>query len=181
MRDRKRPSVRLSVLATAGFLAAGVVAAGCGSGGSEVAGSGGAAPTGTPSAGAATRSHGAVAVTTANTRFGTILVDAAGRTLYLFEKDRPDRSECSGACAVDWPVFHSSTTPKAGTGVNAAMLGTIKRSERTRQVTYNHHPLYYYSDDAGRPGEIRGQNVNAFGARWYVVAPTGNKIEGGGS
>jgi predicted lipoprotein with Yx(FWY)xxD motif len=176
-----------------------VPVAGCSSGTSDTGGSGGggaASPAGSVSAGASTsagasaspgvsKSPGAAmsaapaVVTTASTRYGMILVDGAGRTLYLFEKDRPNQSECSGACAEDWPVFHGGTTAKAATGANAAMLGTIKRADHTTQVTYNQHPLYYYSDDAGRPGEIRGQNVNAFGARWYVVSPTGNKITGG--
>jgi len=164
-----------------------VPAAGCSSGNSDTGGSGGggpASPAGSGSAGASTSagagtSAAPAVVTTANTRYGMILVDGAGRTLYLFEKDRPNQSECSGACAEDWPVFHGGATPKAGTGANAALLGTIKRSDHTTQVTYHQHPLYYYSDDAGRPGEIRGQNVNAFGARWYVVSPTGNKVTGG--
>jgi predicted lipoprotein with Yx(FWY)xxD motif len=196
MRDRERSFVRHSVPASLAtgllgtvLLAAVLLAAGCSNGNSDTGGAGGGGPASpadsisagaSQSPGAATSAAPAV-VTTANTKFGMILVDGGGRTLYLFEKDRPDQSECSGACAEDWPVFHSSGTPKAGTGVNAAMLGTIKRSDHTTQVTYNHHPLYHYSDDAGRPGEIRGQNVNAFGARWYVVSPTGNKVTGAGS
>ncbi len=181
----------MRALPAAGLLATGllgtvVLVTGCSSGNSDTGGSGGggpASPVGSVSAGASTSATAAApaVVATANTRYGMILVDGGGRTLYLFEKDQPNRSECSGACAEDWPVFHSGATPKAGTGANAAMLGLIKRSDHTTQVTYNHHPLYYYSDDAGRPGEIHGQNVNAFGAKWYVVSPTGNKVTGGGS
>jgi predicted lipoprotein with Yx(FWY)xxD motif len=191
MRDRERPFVRHGVLAllATGLLGTVLLAAGCSGGKSDTGGSGGggpASPVGSTSAGAsesagATKSAAPAVVTTANTKYGMILVDGGGRTLYLFEKDRPNQSECTGACAADWPAFHSSGTPKAGPGVNTAMSGTIKRSDHTTQVTYNHHPLYYYSDDAGRPGEIRGQNMNAFGARWYVVSPTGNKVTGAGS
>jgi predicted lipoprotein with Yx(FWY)xxD motif len=118
---------------------------------------------------------------TANTKLGPILVDANGRTLYLFEKDRPNQSACSGACAVAWPVDHTSGAPKAGSGAQAALLGTIKRSDGTTQVTYNSHPLYYFSGDKGMPGQLNGQGVNAFGAKWYVMAPTGSKVEGAGS
>jgi predicted lipoprotein with Yx(FWY)xxD motif len=96
-----------------------------------------------------------------------------------FEKDKPNESACSGACVADWPVDHSGATPKAGNGVQAPMLGTIKRADHTTQATYNGHPLYYYSDDHG-PGQVHGQNVSAFGAKWYVLAPSGAKVESTG-
>jgi predicted lipoprotein with Yx(FWY)xxD motif len=114
-------------------------------------------------------------VTAASSKLGMVLVDGSGRTLYLFEKDRPNQSACAGACAAAWPIDHSSGTPKAGSGVKAALLGTIKRSDNTTQVTYNGHPLYYYSGDTGA-GQENGQGVDAFGAAWFVVAPTGGKV-----
>jgi predicted lipoprotein with Yx(FWY)xxD motif len=120
----------------------------------------------------------AATVRTAHTKLGTILVDGGGRTLYLFEKDRPNESACTGACTTQWPVDHSATQPTAGGGVTAGMLGTIVRGDGTRQVAYNGHPLYYYADDKGTPGQIRGQNVDEFGARWYTVGPGGGKVEG---
>jgi predicted lipoprotein with Yx(FWY)xxD motif len=112
---------------------------------------------------------------TASTPLGQILVDGSGRTLYLFEKDQPDQSACSGGCAAAWPVDKSSGTAKAGSGAQASMLGTIKRGDGTTQVTYNHHPLYYYSGDSGA-GQQNGQGLNAFGAKWFVVAPSGNSL-----
>ena len=114
-------------------------------------------------------------VTAASTKLGMVLVDGSGRTLYLFEKDQPDQSACSGACAAAWPVDNSSGTPKAGSGVQASLLGTINRSDNTTQVTYNHHPLYYYSGDS-QAGQQNGQGLNAFGATWFVVAPAGSKV-----
>ena len=68
-----------------------------------------------------------------------------------------------------------SGTPKAGSGVKASLLGTINRSDNTTQVTYNHHPLYYYSGDS-QAGQENGQGLNAFGAAWFVVAPAGSKV-----
>jgi predicted lipoprotein with Yx(FWY)xxD motif len=100
-----------------------------------------------------TREH---AVTAVSTNLGHILVDGSGRTLYLFQKDQPDQSACAGACAAAWPVDHSSGTPMAGSGVQASLLGTIKRSDNTTQVTYNGHPLYYYSGDS-QAGQHNGQ------------------------
>jgi predicted lipoprotein with Yx(FWY)xxD motif len=151
-----------------------LVAAGCGSnnnsGGSNSGGGayGGASPTTGGQATAAT-------VSTSTSKLGQILVDGGGRTLYLFQKDQPNQSACSGACASAWPADRSSGTPKASSGVNASRLGTTKRGDGTTQVTYNQHPLYYYSGDSAA-GQQNGQNLNVFGAKWYVVAPAGGPV-----
>jgi predicted lipoprotein with Yx(FWY)xxD motif len=164
-----RPLVALTTLAAVGVLAASCGGNSSGSGGSGggIYGGGGSAPTSGPS--------GVATVTATSTKLGMILVDGSGRTLYLFEKDQPDQSACSDTCAAAWPVDNSSGTPKAGSGVKASLLGTIKRSDGATQVTYNHHPLYYYSGDSG-PGQQNGQGLNAFGAAWFVVAPAGDKV-----
>jgi predicted lipoprotein with Yx(FWY)xxD motif len=165
----RRPLVALVALA-----AVGVLAAGCGSNGSS-SGMGGYGSSGTaPASGGASS---VAMVSAASTSLGMILVDGSGRTLYLFEKDQPNQSACAGACAAAWPVDQTSGTPKAGSGVTASMLGTIKRSDNTTQVTYNKHPLYYYSGDSGA-GQHNGQGVDAFGAKWYVVTPAGGAVTG---
>jgi predicted lipoprotein with Yx(FWY)xxD motif len=164
-----RRLLRRPLVALAALVAVGALVAGCGSsGGGGIYSAGGPASTDGGPTGAAT-------VTGASTELGMILVDGSGRTLYLFEKDQPDQSACAGACAAAWPVDQSSGTPKAGGGVKASLLGTIQRSDGTTQVTYNHHPLYYYSGDSGA-GQQNGQGLNAFGATWFVVAPAGGKV-----
>jgi predicted lipoprotein with Yx(FWY)xxD motif len=171
----RRPLVALVALATVGVLAAGCGSSSSGSGGSGSGGGlygGSSAPTTAPSAVAAVAT-----VSAASTSLGTILVDGSGRTLYLFEKDQSDQSACAGACAAAWPVDQSSGTPKAGSGVKASMLGTIKRGDNTTQVTYNQHPLYYYQGDSGA-GQQNGQGVDAFGAKWFVVNPAGGAVTG---
>ena len=172
----RRPLVALAALA-----AAAVLAAGCGSnnnsgsgGNSSGSGGGGIYGGGAPTSTSGGQS-GVATVSAASTSLGMILVDGSGRTLYLFEKDQPDQSACSGACAAAWPVDQTSGTPKAGSGVKASLLGTISRSDGTTQVTYNQHPLYYYSGDNGA-GQENGQGVDAFGAAWFVIAPTGSKV-----
>ena len=169
----RRPLVALVALA-----AVGVLAAGCGSNGS---GSSSGGMGGYGSSGTAPASGGASSVamvSAASTSLGMILVDGSGRTLYLFEKDQPNQSACAGACAAAWPVDQTSGTPKAGSGVTASMLGTIKRSDNTTQVTYNKHPLYYFQGDSGT-GQHNGQGVDAFGAKWYAVTPAGGAVSGG--
>ena len=60
-------------------------------------------------------------------------------------------------------------------GVEVTKLSRIARPDGTRQVTYNGHPLYYYARDRG-PGDARGQGLASFGASWYALAPSGNRL-----
>jgi predicted lipoprotein with Yx(FWY)xxD motif len=153
-------------------LALALVAAACTGGGSSSSGAGsyGAAP--------ATSSGSAPAATVdlRGSKLGQTLVDGRGRTLYLFEADTAGKSNCSGACASAWPPYVSNGAPQAGTGVTGALLGTSVRGDGGAQVTYDGHPLYYYAGDS-RPGDAAGQGLNQFGAKWHVVAPSGNKID----
>ena len=112
-----------------------------------------------------------------NAKLGKILVDGRGKTLYLFAKDTGSASTCYGACATYWPPVLTKDSPLAGTGANAALLGTTKRSDGTTEVTYAGHPLYYVVTDHN-PGDATGQAVNNFGAAWYVLGPDGNEIRG---
>jgi predicted lipoprotein with Yx(FWY)xxD motif len=111
---------------------------------------------------------------------GKILVDSQGRTVYLFEKDTGPKSTCSGECAVDWPPLTTNGNPTAGDGLSASMLGTTRRSDGTTQVTFNGHPLYRFAGDQ-KPGDTAGQNVDLFGARWFVLSPAGDSVTGKGS
>lgn len=112
-----------------------------------------------------------------NPKLGQILVDGDGRTLYLFEADKTASSTCYSSCAKYWPPLLSAGAPEAGAGVTASLLGTTRRSDGTTEVTYNGHPLYRVVTDHN-PGDATGQDVNNFGAPWYVVGPDGNKIGG---
>lgn len=119
-----------------------------------------------------------VTVGTARSSLGRILVDAHGRALYLFEKDRRGRSACSGTCAAYWPPLLTKRKPAAGNGTRQSLLGVTPRSDGTSQVTYAGHPLYRFVQDT-RPGQTAGQDLHDFGAGWYVVSPAGKKIEEG--
>ena len=110
------------------------------------------------------------------TRLGQILVDGNGRTLYLFLADSATESACnSSACVQYWPPVLTKGAPQAGSGVNVSLLGTITRRDGKIEVTYNGHPLYYFISDK-KAGDTTGQGVNGFGAPWYVVAPSGDKV-----
>jgi predicted lipoprotein with Yx(FWY)xxD motif len=81
-----------------------------------------------------------------------------------------------GALAAAWPPYVASAAVRAAAGVNPALLGTVRLSDGTTQVTYNGHPLYYFHGD-GAPGTDHGQGLKAFGADWYVVGVNGSKID----
>jgi len=87
------------------------------------------------------------------------------------------KSVCSGACASIWPPVTTTGTPTVSGGAVATDLGTFTRSDGTKQVTYDGHPLYYYAADSG-PGMTSGQGVNGFGALWWLVAPSGVSLSG---
>jgi predicted lipoprotein with Yx(FWY)xxD motif len=118
-------------------------------------------------------------VKTGTSALGRIVVDGRSHTLYLFEKDKHGKSACSGACAANWPPLLTKGKPVAGTGAKSSLLGTTKRADGTTQVTYNKHPLYTYVGDQGKRGATTGEGLEAFGARWYVVAAKGTEKTGG--
>jgi predicted lipoprotein with Yx(FWY)xxD motif len=114
-------------------------------------------------------------VVVADTEYGKVLTDTEGRTLYAFDKETTDRSECFGACAEAWPPFYTDGDPQAGNGVKQDLLGTTEH-EGKQLVTYNGHPLYYYVNEG--PNEVRCQNVEEFGGLWQVVdAASGDAIQ----
>jgi predicted lipoprotein with Yx(FWY)xxD motif len=127
-------------------------------------------------AAAATDAAGTPTVKTRHAKLGTYVVDSRGFSLYLFEKDKTTSSTCYGTCATVWKPLIVKGTPKAGPGLKASLLSTTKRTGGAKQVTYGGHPLYYYDDDH-KAGQTEGQGADSFGAEWYVVAPSGKKID----
>ena len=168
---RTSRAARTSIAIAAALVALAVAVAGCGGGGGY-GGSSSASAT-APSSGGSGPS-----VKLASTKLGNVLVDAKGRTLYLFEADKGPMSACSGACASVWPPLMSTGEPTAGPGVAASKLGTTKRSGGATEVTYNGHPLYTYAGDSA-PGQTSGQGLDDYGAEWYALSAGGSKIDNG--
>jgi predicted lipoprotein with Yx(FWY)xxD motif len=104
---------------------------------------------------------------------GTVLVNADGFTLYLFESDTGSTSNCVGSCAGTWPALTTSGDPAASSGADASMLGTSTRDDGATQVTYNGHPLYLYSGDSAA-GEANGEGI---GNVWYAVTTQGTPAQ----
>ena len=114
-------------------------------------------------------------VTVRPSAFGRILFDARGFALYGFTKDSRGRSKCSGACAAAWPPYILRGSLHAPAGVQRSRLGTIRRADGRRQVTFAGRPLYYYVGDT-RAGQVSCQNVFEFGGLWLVVRPSGKLV-----
>jgi predicted lipoprotein with Yx(FWY)xxD motif len=152
---------------------AGLLVAGCSSGGGSSSSSSAPAVTGGGSNSSA--AAGGLTITTASAGGMTFLTDGTGHALYLWVKDTGDASQCSGACAGAWPPVTSKGAVTAAGSAQASDLGTITRSDGTKQVTYNGHPLYYFVADSG-PGEAKGQGSDNFGAKWWLVSPAGADV-----
>jgi predicted lipoprotein with Yx(FWY)xxD motif len=120
--------------------------------------------------------HGSAAGSTqikvSKTKYGKILVNAQGRTLYMFAADKRGTSSCYGKCASYWPPLLTTSSHVTATGLTAAKLGTTKRKDGKLQVTYNGHPLYRFVQDS-KAGQTSGQGLNISGGLWWVLSPAG--------
>lgn len=114
--------------------------------------------------------------------FGAYLADADGRAVYLFEADTPGSggmkaaSACKDDCLAAWPPLTASGDLVAGEGASGDLLGSFEREDGAPQVTYNGWPLYYYHEDEAA-GDVKGHDIEEFGAEWYLMAPSGEKAE----
>ena len=119
---------------------------------------------------------GAATLKVEKTKIGKVVADSRGHTLYMFRADHGGKSACYSSCATYWPPLTTVGKPKAGAGIKAALLGTIKRKDGKLQVTYNKRPLYLYAGDS-KPGQTTGEGSNNFGAKWYAMTPKGAVID----
>lgn len=109
-----------------------------------------------------------VAKVATDATFGKILVDQAGKTVYVWFKDTDENSQCYDACAGIWPPFLVEVKNVGGDGVVNGKLAVSTRKDGKLQATYNAHPLYYFvRDNATTP--TAGHGSTGFGALWTVV------------
>jgi len=152
------------------LVAAALVATACSSSGSGAAG-------GNPRFGTTSVSSSASAgVAVVRTENGH-LSDSNGRALYLWVADTTSTSTCDGGCATAWPPLITTGKPTAAGDAKAGDLATTKRSDGALQVTYDGHPLYYFAGDAAA-GQTNGQGSDGYGAKWWLVDPSGSAITG---
>ena len=111
-----------------------------------------------------------------STSLGTVLVDARGRTLYLFAADTKAKSACYGQCAAAWPPFLTGGAPVADGLAKKGLLKTVKRKDGSLQVVYAGHPLYFFSGDS-RAGQTKGEGIEHFGGSWFAVGAAGKAVK----
>ena len=112
-------------------------------------------------------------VQTLETAAGTILVGPTGMTLYTFDSDTENTSNCAGGCAKNWPPLVGGWDPENGFDVmqvdGVGTLGLISRADGGMQVTLDGQPLYYWIRDKV-PGDTTGDGV---GGNWHIVVLDG--------
>ena len=112
-------------------------------------------------------------ITLQDSDFGPMLFDSNKQAIYIFERDTRNKTVCYGKCAEDWPPVFTDGAPRAGKGLRAALLGTIKRRDGRSQVTYAGRPLYFYSHED--PGIVLCHNVNLNGGYWWAIGADGQR------
>jgi predicted lipoprotein with Yx(FWY)xxD motif len=107
-------------------------------------------------------------------KMGAVIEDEGGWVLYRFDNDKAkpeSKSSCDGDCAKVWlPALTNDGKPQLK-GVESKLVGTVTRSDGTKQLTVAGWPLYRYLGDK-TPGKWTGQNV---GGTWFVIKPDGTK------
>jgi predicted lipoprotein with Yx(FWY)xxD motif len=89
-----------------------------------------------------------------------ILTNSSGFTVYTFDKDQKNASNCYGPCATKWPpVFTNSA-------ISDGKFTTTKRKDGSLQLQYNQQPLYLWVGDKA-PGQTSGDGVKNV---WHIVS-----------
>jgi predicted lipoprotein with Yx(FWY)xxD motif len=101
-----------------------------------------------------------------NAKFGKILTDSKGLSLYFFSKDTKETSDCLDGCLDVWPIFYAEDLT-VDSGLNLSDFATITRTDGLMQTTYRGWPLYYFANDAVS-GDTNGDKVNNV---WYIAKP----------
>ena len=124
---------------------------------------------------AASPAAGAVSLALADSTFGKIIVDGAGKTLYMFTPDEGGTPTCLGDCAGNWPALKADDVAQVsvGAGLDASKLSVVDRTDGGKQVKYGEYPLYYFAKDAAA-GDVNGQGA---ADKWYVVGADGEPIK----
>jgi predicted lipoprotein with Yx(FWY)xxD motif len=119
---------------------------------------------------------GSAKIHVGSSKLGRVLVNSSGHTLYMWAHDKGSSSTCYGQCAQYWPPVITSGKPQGLGGARASLLGTTKRHDGRKQVTYNGHPLYTFVMDT-KPGQTKGEGLTGFGGRWDPVSIAGRAVQ----
>ena len=126
---------------------------------------------------ATTRSSSATVKGVSTSRYGTVLVDASGMTLYRYTPDSKGVNTCTRvvACNTFWPrlLVKGAAKPTVGSGASAKLLGTLAQPKGLTQVSYAGFPLYLFAGDK-KAGDVNGEGIEG---KWYVVNVKGGLVK----
>ena len=98
---------------------------------------------------------------------GSVVTGVGGRTLYYLSTESASSIQCTGSCTTTWPPLLTATRAHLSLAQGVpGKISTVSRPDGTTQVTYNGHPVYYYSGDSAA-GQDSGQGVNG---TWFVLS-----------
>ena len=111
---------------------------------------------------------------------GPVLVDGRGRTVYLLTDAQHHNVACEdgNGCTTEWPDLplpDGASGARAGSGVQAALLGTKKSSDGETYPTYHGWLMYEYAGDSSS-GQARGEGIRSFGGTWYAISAAGDPV-----
>lgn len=112
-----------------------------------------------------------VLVANSTARFGTVVIDGAGWTLYRSDADsaRPSTSACTSECTQAWPPVLVQPGKPDYEGISPTLVGSVTRDDGAEQVTIGGWPVYRHAADS-KPGAVDGQGS---AGHWWAVTPTG--------
>ena len=90
----------------------------------------------------------------------SVLTDAKDMTLYIFDKDTANTSNCYEQCAVKWPPLMADASAKA-----EGDFTIVDRTDGTKMWAYRTKPLYYWYEDT-KAGDTSGDGV---GGVWHLA------------
>jgi predicted lipoprotein with Yx(FWY)xxD motif len=93
---------------------------------------------------------------------GDVLVNSAGMTLYVFDKDPAGagKSVCNGPCQGLWPALSAPADAKP-----SGDFSVVTRDDGTKQWAYKGRPLYNWVKDQ-KPGDKTGDGFNSV---WHAA------------
>ena len=119
---------------------------------------------------------------TAVKRMGEVVENEDGAVLYRFDGDKnnPAKATCDGDCAKVWKPALTNDGKPTLKGVETKLVGTVTRTDGTKQLTVKGWPLYTYVGDHA-PGDTSGEGIRNFGGVWYALSPSGQPVRSGSS
>ena len=97
-----------------------------------------------------------------DTAKGKVLTNSAGMTLYTFDRDAAGKSNCTAACAQNWPPLTAAASAQS-----SGDWSVVAREDGGKQWAYKGKPLYTWSKDT-KKGDVTGDGVNNV---WHLAMP----------